>query len=158
MAPETVRSRNTRGTAVDLWSLGVLAYQLAAGCLPFTGESAYLVFLAMEKGELDWDRVDPETADLARQLLRVDPTTRLGVVGDDGDRDATQRLQEQSRASRVPVDAGEEDAEEDEEDGAVASHLLAENDEDTEEEGEYCPIRQRKIGKPLHLAHVDSNP
>lgn len=43
MAPECVHNK-TLGLYSDIWSLGVMCYQLIAGLLPFRGGSDYLVF------------------------------------------------------------------------------------------------------------------
>jgi len=47
MAPEVVENKPTRfAPSADYWSVGVVAYQLLTGLLPFRGASAYLTFRA----------------------------------------------------------------------------------------------------------------
>jgi hypothetical protein len=178
MPPEVVRNRNTRGTAVDLWALGVLVYQLCAGALPYTGGGPLAVFLAMERGDLDLGPLDEPAADLVRQLLRPAPAARLGVVGDDGDVAATRELQRRCRERRAAGEevggAGDglvgtqvEEAEEEEEagpsttptEGAAASSSSSSSlPQPASAPGEWCPLRRRRLEAPLHQAHVDSTP
>ena len=83
MAPEVIKNRPTRGTCSDMWSLGIMIYQLHTGSLPFNGDSAYLTFQSVLEHNIDWSNLDKPTGDLVRQLLQVDPTKRLGVAVDD---------------------------------------------------------------------------
>lgn len=51
MAPECIRNKDSTFLS-DVYSLGVLFYQIAFGTFPFEGESDYLVFQAALEGEV----------------------------------------------------------------------------------------------------------
>ncbi|KAL3131234.1 hypothetical protein ABBQ38_000531 [Trebouxia sp. C0009 RCD-2024] len=94
IAPEVLKMKYSLPS--DLWSAGVMAYQLVTGRLPFSGEEGeevstlYMqtqrfehkeVFRAVLYSDLDftrapWDTVSPECKDLVESLLQRDPTKR----------------------------------------------------------------------------------
>ena len=85
MSPETIKSKGSRGTASDLWALGVCIFQFETGELPFQHQSAYAVMNEVVHFRCDLTKVkDLDARDLIRQLLKKNPKERLGVVGDDG--------------------------------------------------------------------------
>ena len=49
MSPEQVYGNPIQGKEVDIWSFGVIAYQLITGSLPFPGPSLDLFFIQLEK-------------------------------------------------------------------------------------------------------------
>lgn len=51
MAPEIIRSRYS-GPAADLWSLGIVAFQLLYGYTPFYSPSPYMIFLKVKRALL----------------------------------------------------------------------------------------------------------
>jgi hypothetical protein len=77
MAPEVVDNRPTRGAPADLWSLGVIAYQMITGLLPFQGGSAYLTFRAtLAGGQTFPAEMQPAARELVERLLVADPERR----------------------------------------------------------------------------------
>eukprot|EP00753_Platysulcus_tardus_P000415 PLAT10435.1.p1 GENE.PLAT10435.1~~PLAT10435.1.p1 ORF type:complete len:364 (-),score=195.57 PLAT10435.1:142-1233(-) len=80
VAPEILEAR-PYDSAVDLWSLGVIAYILLCGFPPFYEENNSRLFNAIKAGDFDypspfWDDVSSEAKDLINCLLVVDPTER----------------------------------------------------------------------------------
>jgi len=85
-APEVVKQ--SYGTSADVWSAGVLAYQLISGELPFTDEEGdervrgvwrsimydNPDFSSSETGA--WEAVSPECVDFVKTLLTKDPLSR----------------------------------------------------------------------------------
>jgi calcium-dependent protein kinase len=84
MAPEVIE-RNY-GSQADVWSAGVVAYQLLSGRLPFVDKvnsrpNAKEVFRAILEDEIDlesepWPSVSEEAKDFVRKLLDRDPESR----------------------------------------------------------------------------------
>eukprot|EP00803_Ostreobium_quekettii_P004365 evm.model.scf_394.1 EVM.evm.TU.scf_394.1 scf_394:12902-20036(+) len=94
IAPE-VLLRNY-GQKCDLWSTGVLAYQLLTGRLPFSGDEGFPLsqqymdkqmftnkqaFRAVLYGDLDfvmppWDELSPQAMDFVKSLLQREPEKR----------------------------------------------------------------------------------
>lgn len=84
MAPEVIE-RNY-GSQADVWSAGVVAYQLLSGRLPFIDKvnarpNAKEVFRAILEDEVDlesdpWSQVSDEAKDFVRKLLDRDPEAR----------------------------------------------------------------------------------
>ena len=53
MAPEAIFSSN-RGLSSDIWALGILAYELFTGRLPFEAETEYLILQRISDGDFEW--------------------------------------------------------------------------------------------------------
>lgn len=51
MPPSAIRSQST-GVEGDLWSFGVLVFQLFFGFTPFASPSPYLTFLRVKRGNI----------------------------------------------------------------------------------------------------------
>jgi len=67
--------------AVDVWSLGVVAFILLCGYAPFSADDdeALLALVARGKVTFDpryWACVSPEAKDCVRRMLTVDPAVR----------------------------------------------------------------------------------
>jgi len=80
MAPEVIRGRGY-GLEVDLWSLGVMAYELNCNKLPFVGSDTGEICKAVLQGEFAFpdDAGKPEVKNFIEALLCKDPKKRLGA-------------------------------------------------------------------------------
>lgn len=94
MAPEVVGQRYSQ--RADLWSAGVLLYQLLSGRLPFVDEEAgergpnappntknvfrSILFAKLDLESQPWDAVSPAAKDLVAKLLERDPTRRVDAA------------------------------------------------------------------------------
>lgn len=84
-APEVIEAK-TKGdyTALcDVWSLGVVAYVMLSGKVPFTG-SRMRMLTQMKHARIPfngppWDRVSPQAMSFLQHTMEYDPTKRLSV-------------------------------------------------------------------------------
>jgi len=81
VAPEILTNQHY-GTAVDMWSIGVIAYILLCGYPPFHDENQRKLFKMIERADYqfdspDWDPISAEAKDLISNLLVVDPRKRF---------------------------------------------------------------------------------
>lgn len=81
VAPEVMRAE-TYTPAVDIWSLGVLAYNMLSGKLPFDGNNIKEVLRRVRAGRYtfpaeEWQDISAEAKDFIRGLLELDPKKRL---------------------------------------------------------------------------------
>lgn len=69
---------STSGPFTDLWSLGIIAYEILIGGKPFDGDSTEL-YNKIQTRDLKFpDFTDPVVKDFIDKLLQLDPTKRLG--------------------------------------------------------------------------------
>lgn len=70
----------------DIFSFGVVLYEMLAGKQAFTGESAGDILMAVVKDDPDWSKLPPETPPSIRELLRrcvtKDRKQRLQAIGE----------------------------------------------------------------------------
>lgn len=81
VAPEVIKAE-TYTPAVDIWSLGVLAYNMLSGKLPFDGNNIKEVLRRVRGGRYsfpdnEWTDISMDAKDFIRGLLEVDPKKRL---------------------------------------------------------------------------------
>jgi calcium/calmodulin-dependent protein kinase I len=83
IAPEILEER-PYGKAVDMWSLGVIAYILLAGYPPFCDENQGKLFRKIKRGQYDfqgasWSTVSEEAINFVKSLLVVDENIRVSA-------------------------------------------------------------------------------
>ncbi|PXF42907.1 Myosin light chain kinase A [Gracilariopsis chorda] len=81
VAPEVIRAE-TYTPAVDIWSLGVLAYNMLSGKLPFDGNNIKEVLRRVRAGrytfpDAEWADISNEAKDFIRGLLELQPRRRF---------------------------------------------------------------------------------
>ena len=89
MSPEVMSKKGCRFEA-DLWSLGVLIYELCSGATPYANVRGNHVELYEAVMSVDMNGgvwcphwFDADTVDIVRKLLRLDELARLGAGGGD---------------------------------------------------------------------------
>ncbi|KAF0682891.1 Aste57867_25026 [Aphanomyces stellatus] len=80
VAPEVLRGK-AYGTAVDIWSIGVITYILLCGSPPFHHENRSLLFQQVKKGEFSfhspyWDDITEDAKAFIRAMLTLDAAHR----------------------------------------------------------------------------------
>lgn len=79
MAPEIFESENYF-SAVDVWSLGILLFELFHGHSPFVGSSIFNIYKNIIKENIQFaSDFDPQAQDLVCRILKINPTERLTV-------------------------------------------------------------------------------
>jgi len=80
MAPEIVRKK-AYDYRVDIWSLGVLLYELVHREAPYKGRSLPEIINSFANTTLTFDAsIQPEVKDLIGQILKIDPTERISLT------------------------------------------------------------------------------
>eukprot|EP01126_Amoeba_proteus_P043486 TRINITY_DN4773_c0_g1_i1.p1 TRINITY_DN4773_c0_g1~~TRINITY_DN4773_c0_g1_i1.p1 ORF type:complete len:221 (-),score=57.32 TRINITY_DN4773_c0_g1_i1:107-769(-) len=81
MAPEIIRGQ-PYGLEVDMWAIGVTAFVMMGGYVPFDGENDSEVFasilgLKYTFQSPEWDHVGPDGRDFIISLLKISPLERM---------------------------------------------------------------------------------
>ena len=83
MPPEQARGKPVDRRA-DIWSFGVVLYEMIAGHRPFEGDDVADTLAAVLRHEPDWEQVPPQVRPLLQRCLQKDPAKRLRDIGDRG--------------------------------------------------------------------------
>lgn len=79
-APEVISGGKYSGTAVDVWSAGVMMYALLVGQLPFNDNSISKLYQKIQGGIKNLPPfLSPEACDLIRKMLTINPEQRITV-------------------------------------------------------------------------------
>ncbi|CAH0363695.1 unnamed protein product [Pelagomonas calceolata] len=81
VAPEILKGKKY-GTAVDMWSCGVIVYILLGGYPPFHDDNHAVLYRKIKAADYAfdpqyWDQVSDDAKDLIKKMLVVDPDKRL---------------------------------------------------------------------------------
>jgi len=78
-APEMIKGR-IQHKALDIWSLGVLLFEMLTGCVPFDGSNQEKLFDNIVHYRIKWPNdISPEAKDLISKLLCTVPEQRLTI-------------------------------------------------------------------------------
>jgi len=81
VAPEILEGCEETTLAVDLWSIGIMTFQLLTGSVPFKGSTEYLTMQEVLKGTYEYPsaaKISSAAKDFIDKLLVRDPKHRLG--------------------------------------------------------------------------------
>ena len=81
MSPEQARGKPV-DTRADIWSFGVILYELTTGDKPFKGEDLADTLATVVKIDPDFTRVPARLRRLVEACLQKDPLQRLQAIGD----------------------------------------------------------------------------
>ncbi|HET9387761.1 MAG TPA: protein kinase [Gemmatimonadales bacterium] len=85
MSPEQARGALV-DSRTDIWSFGVVLYEMLAGKMLFEGPTVSDTLAAVLRADIDWDRLPshlpPDVQRLLRRCLQRDPKKRLQHIGD----------------------------------------------------------------------------
>jgi Tol biopolymer transport system component/tRNA A-37 threonylcarbamoyl transferase component Bud32 len=81
MSPEQARGKPVDKRA-DIWSFGVVLYEMLTGRRLFQGETVTDTLAAVIEREPDWSRVPAKAVPLLRRCLEKDPQKRLRDIGE----------------------------------------------------------------------------
>lgn len=77
-APELLRHQPYKGSAVDIWSMGVILYAMLAGRLPFDDHDMNVMLSKAKRAEYSMPRhLSIEAQDLIRKILVAQPANRI---------------------------------------------------------------------------------
>lgn len=81
MAPESTYKDAKYDTKIDIWSLGIVIYEMLSQEVPFLGDSREKVFERIRENEITWpNKFSEEVIDLLQNMLNRDPSERYDAL------------------------------------------------------------------------------
>lgn len=82
MCPEITKKIPYSGAAADIWALGIIAYQLVTGTLPFRATNEAELFRLIQQGKYPMkEGVSKGLKVLLDKMLCVEPCNRISAAG-----------------------------------------------------------------------------
>jgi len=110
MAPEVFKGQKFDGPKVDVWSLGVMLYEMLTATIPFPGSTWPQIIERVLRGKYyEPDYISEESKDLIRKMLVLDPTKRASlndVMQHDWVKKVSEQKIESKRRSRTASHCG----------------------------------------------------
>ena len=83
MAPELI-TKDSHDKKIDMWSIGVMAYFILSGDIPFAGEDLNEIYVSIVKDDYEmpeeyWGKITPVGKSFVASLLNKDPEKRLSA-------------------------------------------------------------------------------
>lgn len=86
IAPEVIQQQSYINESIDLWSLGILAYEFLVGIPPFNDDSPEKIFENILNRQIEWpqigdgpDELSAVAKDFIERLLDMNYKTRMTV-------------------------------------------------------------------------------
>lgn len=67
IAPEVISSELKHHPSRDVWSLGIIAYEIMIGVTPFTDMDVQAVFQNILSGEIEWPEIGEEEGMISQE-------------------------------------------------------------------------------------------
>ena len=79
LTPEMIEKCQS-GPFTDLWSLGLIVYQLEMGKLPWKSKNNFERLTEIQQGKIDYpEKMSASGRELVRSLMNLNPLKRLGM-------------------------------------------------------------------------------
>ena len=79
-APEMIAGKYYHGTAVDIWSSGIILYAMMCGFLPFEDPNTSKLYKKIVAGHFDTPKfISADGTDFIQNILLTDPEKRFGL-------------------------------------------------------------------------------
>jgi len=84
MAPEVLNPKIPYTQSTDMWSVGVIAYMLLSGMMPFDSRSEAIVVRKIQRADFNfkahvWKTCSDDSKLFIQELLKIDPSERLSA-------------------------------------------------------------------------------
>ncbi|URE36702.1 Cbl-interacting protein kinase [Musa troglodytarum] len=82
IAPEVLSNRGYDGSGSDIWSCGVILYDILTGLLPFDDRNLAVLYQKISKGETEIPKwLSPGAQNILKRILDPNPIMRINMAG-----------------------------------------------------------------------------